>query len=300
MNRLWLVHFCWVFLPTVTQAQDIPPRIQDTIAYLKLQQTPSGGYRAFEPKPGQQNPAPNLRSTAAAIRGVRYFGGKTKNNDKAADFLNRCFDPKSGGFADTPSGEVNVFSTAVAALAIDALGLPKEKYQTSLLAYLVKNAKSFDDIRIAAAAFEVFKAPCPVADQWIATIYALRNPDGTYGKGNDMARMTGKAACAVLRLGGKLKNPERVLAVIKSGQRTNGAYGDGKDGQSADLQSSYYVMRLFHMLGELPEDPEALRTFVEKCRNEDGAYSDAPAEQSTVGTTYYAAIILHWLKEGEK
>ena len=42
---------------------------------------------------------------------------------------------------------------------------------------------------------------------------------------------------------------------------------------------------------------EGVRSFVAKCRNSDGGYAAAPGQPSSVNGTYFAAIILHWLKE---
>jgi hypothetical protein len=39
-----------------------------------------------------------------------------------------------------------------------------------------------------------------------------------------------------------------------------------------------------------------VRSFVAKCRNADGGYGVAPGQPSNISGTYFAAIILHWLK----
>ena len=39
----------------------------------------------------------------------------------------------------------------------------------------------------------------------------------------------------------------------------------------------------------------SLRTFIAKCRNEDGGYGVAPGQPSNLSGTYYAAIIRYWL-----
>ena len=63
----------------------------------------------------------------------------------------------------------------------------------------------------------------------------------------------------------------------------------------ADLETAYRVMRTFMMLKEKPARVEALRTYIAKCRNEDGGYAIAPGEMSTVSGTYFATIVRKWL-----
>ena len=73
--------------------------------------------------------------------------------------------------------------------------------------------------------------------------------------------------------------------------------GFGKEkAEGSDLESTYRVMRAFHMLKERP-DAERCRAFVAKCRNADGGYGVAPGQASAAGPTYYAASILGWLGE---
>jgi hypothetical protein len=51
------------------------------------------------------------------------------------------------------------------------------------------------------------------------------------------------------------------------------------------------------MLREKPADVAALRSFIGKCRNDDGGYGVVPGQPSSVSGTYYAGIVLHWLEE---
>jgi hypothetical protein len=114
-------------------------------------------------------------------------------------------------------------------------------------------------------------------------------------KGAGQARDTGGAVVAVLRLGGKVEHRDKVLEALKAGQRDDGGYGKADAGGS-DLETTYRVLRAFHMLEDRP-DAEKVRKFVAKCRNEDCGYGVMPGQPSAVGGTYFASIILHWLAE---
>src|SRR5262249_46939362 len=152
----------------------------------------------------------------------------------------------------------------------------------------------FEDIRIAVAGFESLGQPSPRAKQWLEQVNKLFSADGTAGKGDGVARETGSVAVSVLRLGGELKDRKRILAALVEGQRKDGGYG--KQGAAAsDLETTYRVMRAFVMLKARPKDVEGVRKFVARCRNADAGYGVAPGQESTVGVTYFAGIILHWL-----
>src|SRR5262249_24090086 len=125
-------------------------------------------------------------------------------------------------------------------------------------------------------------------------VAALRNPDGTYGKGDGVARDTGSAAVVVLRLGGAVSQRDQVVQALKKGQRGDGGFGKEK-APGSDLETTYRVMRAFFMLKERPDDVPGLRAFLAKCRNADGGYGVAPGQPSGVSGTYYAGIIQYWL-----
>jgi prenyltransferase beta subunit len=162
--------------------------------------------------------------------------------------------------------------------------------------YLTRQTETFEEIRIAAAGLEATGDKSPLADKWLKQIDAMRNPDGSYGKGDGVARDTGGAVAAVLRLGGTVAKPAEVVRILNAGQRGDGGFGKaGTTG--SDLETTYRVMRTYHMLKAKPADAERCRAFVAKCRNADGGYGVAPGQPSAVGSTYYAAIILHWLGE---
>jgi hypothetical protein len=42
-----------------------------------------------------------------------------------------------------------------------------------------------------------------------------------------------------------------------------------------------------------------LKTFIAKCRNADGGYGVTPGAESSLGATYNAGILYHWLGSGK-
>lgn len=270
--------------------QRVAQQRKQTIEYLQSLQAKSGGFRAV-PGEGPQS----LRATSSALRALKYFGGEARDRAACVHYVKGCFDRENGGFTDQPGkGEPDVVTTAVGLMAVVELKMPAEDYTRPVLAYLGKHVKSFEDVRIAAAGLEAVGKLPPAADEWLDMLKRMRNEDGTFGKGDAKTRATGGAAVAVLRLGGKVDR-DKVLAALKAGQREDGGFG--KEGaKSSDLETSYRVLRAFHMLKDTP-DVKKVRSFITSCRNDDGGYGVAPGQKSSASGTYFAAIILHWLDE---
>jgi prenyltransferase beta subunit len=261
------------------------------IIYLTKLQQKDGG---FVQDAGKDRSS--LRATSSAIRAIKFFGGELPEASMVANFVKNCHDKASGGFADTPGGKPDVVTTAVGVMAVVSLKLPVEDYETGALKYLAENVKSFEDIRIAAAALEALGKKTPPKEAWLDEVVKLRNPDGTFGKGPTAARETGGATVAVLRMGGKVPDLETVLKTLNAGQGPSGGFARAGADADADLETSYRIVRAFHMLNTKPEGADRLRTFIAKCQNPDGGYGVMPGKPSSVSGTYFAGILLSWLK----
>jgi prenyltransferase beta subunit len=292
MRRIALVCLGLMLCPMPATAQT-PAEKQVTLAYLRSLQTPSGGFR-----PAKDQETPSLRATSSAARALKYFGEPLKDADTARRFIQQCFRPRVGGFVDQPQAQQtpDVTTSAIGLMAVVELQMPVEEYQERVVKYIGEHARNFAEIRIAAAAMEAVHARPPQADAWLKQIEMMRNPDGTYGKDGDLARETGSAVVAVLRLGGKVEQRANVLNAMRAGQRPDGGFRQGESATS-DLASCYRIMRCFYMMKEKPSDVAALKQFIARCRNTDGGYGVAPGQASSVSGTYYAGIILMWLEK---
>jgi hypothetical protein len=198
-----------------------------------------------------------------------------------------------------PGGKPDLFTTAVGVMAVTELKMPTDKVSAGAVKFLSENAKNFEDIRIAAAGLERLNEKAPNAKAWLADVGKLQNADGSFGKGPGQARATGGSVVTLLRLGGDVADRAALVKILKDGQRRNGGYGKDDNEIASDLETTYRVMRCFVMLKASPENVEGMRSFVAKCRNEDGGYGMTPGEPSNVNATYFAGIIRHWL-DGKK
>jgi prenyltransferase beta subunit len=263
---------------------------KETIAYLDSLGSPRGGYRLTA-----KATAPSLRATSSALRALKYFGGKPKDAETTLAFVHSCFDRESGGFADTPGGKPDVVLTAVGLMALVELKAPLGDFEKKACAYLDKNAKSFEEIRMAAAGYEVIGKFSEQGAKWVVLVRKDPNPDGTFGKGVSRARDTGGTVAAILRMGARVSNGPEIRKALDADQLTDGGFG--RDGKSSDLETTYRVSRAYHMLKGKPARADDLRAFIGKCRNADGGYGVSPGQPSSTGATYFASIVLHWLGE---
>lgn len=267
-----------------------PAEKKETAEYLRRLQVQDG---AFVSAPGAR--VQSLRATSAALQALKYFGGTARDREACGAFVKKCFDKDSGGFTDQPgTGKPDPVMTAVGLIAVVELKLPAEEYVGPGVAFLGKHARTFEEIRMAAAGLEAVGKRPPQADDWLKMLAEMRNEDGTFGKGQALPRYTGGAVAAELRLGGKVEHRDAILKALKYGQRHDGGYGM-EGAKSSDLETTYRVLRCFHMLKEVP-DVRRLRAFIGRCRApEGGGYSVVPGIKASVAGTYFAGSILHWI-----
>ncbi len=289
------MRFIWIGAALLFAANpvlgDAPKSNKAAIAYLQKLQQKDGGFAS-----SVDQPASSLHATDGAVKALNHFGGEIPDKAACADFVIRCFDKETGGFADHPGGRPTVEMTALGVIVLVDLKIRAESAETAAAKYLGENVKTFEDVRIAAAAFEALGKRPAQADAWLKAIANIRNDDGTYGKGDGVARATGGAVAAVLRLGGKVEHPDAAIKAMRFGQRADGGFGE-QDSPASDLGTSYRVMRSLHMLHSQPEDADRLLAFIDSCHNADGGYGVAKGKPSSASGTYYVSSILHWLNE---
>ena len=280
--------------PAFAPAQ--PPDAGVTAAALRyvgrLYDPATGGYR---PTP---TGGPRLRATNAGVKATKYLGGKPPDEAKTRAFVGSCFDPAAGGFADVPGGKPEVTTTAVGVMAAVETGVPRATFAAAM-GYLKANAKTFEEVRLGAAAVEAWGLKdCPFAlDDWIqvANRHAAGLGDSPPQEGR--ARAAGSLTPLMLRLGQPCG--PHTGAVLRDGQRADGGWGKEKT-TGSDAETTYRVMRALHMLKQRPNDPAGVRKFLASCRNPDGGFGTVPGEPSGVSGVYYYAIVTHWLGDRAK
>ena len=281
-----------VLMASTVQAGDA--KVKQSIAYVQKLQTDGGGFLA-QAQLSDKKTMPTLRATSAAVRALHYLGGDIKNKDACIKFVKDCYDPESGGFSDVPKGKPGVFETAIGLMAVVELKMPLEKYEGGATKYLAENAKTLEEIRIAAAGFEATKKESPKQKSWLRLVLKSTLLD----REPSNARTAASTVVTIMRLEGKSPDAAACLKVLNNGQKQSGGWGneDGKIAFEADLETTYRVMRCFVVLKARPDNVKGVRAFVASCRNDDGGYGIAPGQPSSVSATYFASIITHWLNE---
>jgi prenyltransferase beta subunit len=283
-----------LLLPAATAAQTADEKTA-TLNYIQSLRDPQTG--AYKVTPDGK---PSLRACNGAVRAIKYLGGQPPEPEKTAAFVLSCYDPKTGEFAE-PDVKPDVAITSIGIMAAVELGVPKEKYAKAV-EYLRTNAKTFDDVRIGAAALEALNERPGWLGEWFKIADAQLRDDGLAGEGDGIARETASVIAMKLRLGvprRELKNSNQLDDVLQAGQWPDGGYGRAGEKRS-DLESTYRVMRAFVLMRERPKQRAEMRAFVLSCRNADGGFSVAPGAPSSMSGVYYAATILKWLDDMER
>jgi len=257
-----------------------------TAAYAAAQQNADGG---FATSPGQPS---TLGATNTGLRVLDYVGGWVLDEPGCIRFVNSCKSPGSG-FAQRPGGKPDVVTTALGLMAAAELKIADKTMVDDAVAYFHANTKAFEEVRMSIAGLEAVGVKSPDFAHWAEQLEALRTPDGSFGEHAGKAFVTGGVAAAFLRMGMNVEKRDAVIATIKAGQRPDGAWS--KDDGPSDLSSSYRVMRALYMLKEKP-DAERLTGYIARCRHADGSYSSTPEGPGSLGATYFATIILRWLR----
>ncbi len=280
------------FAPGTAVRAQTPKERAQTARFVAAFQNPDGGFA------GSVGGKSSLGATSSAARTLTFTGGSIKDVLGAIAYVESCFDKESGGFASTPGGKSDIGTTASGLMAISALKLDPAPYAKPATEFLSKNAKTFEEKRIAVAGLEAIKGTSPDFAAWTEELNAGRNADGSFGEGATKAKDTGGKAAMLLRMGVKLDKREGVLAAMREAQRPDGGWS--QDGEKSDLGTSYRIMRCFYMLGEKP-DLDRLRGFIAARHQSDGGFGPNPGAPAEPGSTYFCSIMLHWsrLLDGE-
>ena len=144
-----------VFIPAISlaQAPDAAGKKRKRSSGLSDWKTRMAGFTwllkslVAKPNPAYGQPVPRRERS-------NTLEEKYRTKTEHAAFVLTCFDPKTGGFAE-PGGKPDVPTTSIGVMAAAELGIPKEKYAKSM-DYLKENAKTFEEVRIGAAAVEAW------------------------------------------------------------------------------------------------------------------------------------------------
>lgn len=271
---------------SLSASAQTPANVRQTAELVQSWQNPDGGFGASK---GAKS---SLGTTSSAIRILKNVGGSIPEISLCRAYVASCFDPATGGFASEPGGKPGVSVTAIGLMAAAELGIANDAMIEGAIGYFGREADEIEEIRIAVAGLEAVKKPSPDFPKWIAKYEADQLADGSWGEGGAKPRMTGSYAAGLLRMGASLKNKDAIVKTLKEGQRPDGGWS--RDGTTSDLETSYRIMRALFMMKEKP-DLDALKAYLAKHRQNDGAYESAPGKNDGAGT-YYVTTVNRWAR----
>jgi len=276
-----------VLVPVTARADDAADKAATVKYVLSLQDAETGAFKVTA------DGKPSLRACNGGVKVLRALGAEVPMLDKLKAFATKCYDAKAGCFTE-PDGKPDVAINAVGILVIAELGLKKSDF-AGAMTYLKENAKTWEDVRIAAAAVEAWglkECPFPL-DDWdkLAMKTHFASPINPIHQGEVLAFK--------LRLGLKpFDNTTKFMVVLST--KSKGGWGK-PDSETADLETTYRMMRAvyYSKLADRNFNYESgfkTAAFLKSCRNPDGGCGVTPDAPSTLSGTYYAVMIEKWLK----
>lgn len=271
---------------------------QDGIAktgqFIASHRAETGGYCT------QKGSNPSLRATFQARKALKTLGIAPVKPELDVKFAKECIEEDTHLFLDRPGEKPSALFSAAGIMTFVALGIHESPdLQPAIEAnkrYLQVQAKSFEEIRLGAAAFEALGHAPPVRREWIHQLRKNQSAEGGFGPLNSRLKDTGGVVAGLLRLGEGFSDKDKqvYLEYLLEGQGQAGGFGMTSESAS-DLDSSYRVGRAIWMLGGSP-DQVKMKMFLKKCQTANGGFADRPGEEGTLADTYRAVMIASWLK----
>jgi len=269
-----------------------PARAEDSIvaAVLALQDPQTGAFRVSSESP------PSLRACNGAVKILRTRRAEIPQRRELIQFVRGCYDGLAGHFQE-PGQKPTVAINAIGLMLIRELDLPREEF-AGALRYLAKEATTWEDIRIAAAAVEAWgvrEAEYP-REAW----EKLAQAEAATAKPQD-ARFQGGYLALQLRL--EWLRPRdvptaRITQILES-QLPDGGWGP--PGQTtSDLETTYRVLRGLHYAGaQGPATQKAYartQELLRRLQTREGLYPNRAGTPANLSGTYYAVMIQSWIR----
>ena len=257
-----------------------------TLTYLHALKREEGGY-AGQPASARSG----LQDTVNVWRALRLLDGDVQDRRAMLAFVQRCFDPRSGGFCERPGAAPTVLTTALALILVRGLddgGRGLAECRQPAGQFLVAQARSAMDHYLVVAAHEEGALPGQPAAGSLEFFNARRLPDGTFG---DSAFANAIACGALLRGGGRLAQPAPIVGRLQRAQTPEGGFADHAG--PADLLTTYAATDALVRLDGQP-DLTALRRYLLALRRHDGGFAVRAGAPATAVATYQALAVRCW------
>ncbi len=260
-------------------------RRNKTIEYLKSLKTPQGGYSNFTN--GDIEPQPTL----SVLMSFGHFGLPPHNPDETLSYIKSYWNKETGGFINPSTGKIEVLSTALGLLLLNAIGAADFFNECLPLAlnYMNANAKSQEDHFMFIGAIDECKISF-YPENSVKFFRDMEKQDGSFGSS---VLLNAIASSALLRLNEKLQNSEAVKNILVSAQQKDGGFAE--KGETSSLWVTYCVMRAIDLLNG-SFDSMNLQNWILSMQQEQGGFA-APGNKASANETYQCLSILNWISK---
>ncbi len=268
----------------------ITPEARNATADVLARIRAAGGY------PDAPGGPVELGTTLSGIKALAFLGERPGDPDEIAAHIMRAFDPAYGAWCAPGTARPAVLATAGGLLGLKALDATEDLKRCLFpsLRWMVEHAATREEHFMTLAVID--ECRLDVRPQRTLDFFrALEQSDGTFGPS---PLQNGIAASALLRVGAQLRDPQAVTDLLLRSQLPSGGFADVATGgapagsATADLWTTYCVMRALDLLGVAPDVPR-LAEWVSRLQVLGGGFG--PAGTFSANATYQCLGILDWL-----
>jgi protease I len=216
-----------------------------------------------------------LQPILSVYKALEYFGLTPINPDEVFSYIKSLHDSKTGGFIDPATGNPAVLNTAAALLILNHIGA-KDYFNERIipaLNYMNLNAQRREEHFMLIGVIDECKITSFYPASSIIFFREMEQEDGSF---SGDALNNAIAASALLRIGERIKNPEKIKSMMLSAQQQDGGF--------TGLWTSYCVMRTLDLLKTSP-DVLKLHDWILNILN----------TTISVNETYQCLSILNWI-----
>lgn len=226
------------------------------------------------------------QTTLSGIKALKYLGKTAKYPDNILKYILGLYNSEIGAFVNPLSNEPNVFLSAAGLLILYNINAYSEfnKISENTLKFMSKNAKIREEHFMTIGVVD----ECKLQIKPTQAINFFKNME-INGKFGESVLNNAIASSALLRIGEKISDKQKVIDLMLNGQTKMGGFTDNE--KTPDLWTTYCVMRSLD-LAEVVPNSVSLAEWIKSKYQEGGGFGID--ESKSLNYTYQALSCLDW------